>query len=310
MDSFYIISNQLFQFFVMMVCGYWAAHRGILTQSGLGMLSGVIIRLLLPVLIFANALDGTTRQILFDCYPMILLGAGIYAGLIGVHAVSSRALGLSGNKRRIYEATMSFGNVGFLGIPILSAAFPGYGGIYIALFTIVDQIVLWTYGLYLTTPKEQMTSFQIRKFFNPALGAIILALAMVMANIAVPAPLEHALLTVGRTATPMALIYLGALLHYSRWQVAAKSKELYIGIITKMVLFPVVFFEIIRLVCHDLAMVRAAALIAGLPTMAVIAMLAQSNENHGEYALGMVLLTTVASLLTLTGVSYVIFNIL
>ena len=55
---------------------------------------------------------------------------------------------------------MIYGNVGFLGIPLLSAAFPERGGLYIALFSIIDQLVLWTYGMYLTTPGEKRPPFR------------------------------------------------------------------------------------------------------------------------------------------------------
>ena len=61
-------------------------------------------------------MNGTTRQVLFDCYAMILLSAGIYGGLIVLQAVMARLLGRRGNLGRIYQATMIYGNVGFLGI--------------------------------------------------------------------------------------------------------------------------------------------------------------------------------------------------
>lgn len=55
-------------------------------------------------------------------------------------------------------------------------------------------------------------------------------------------------------------------------------------------------------------MVQAMTLVAGLPTMTAIAMFAQSKNNHGEYALSIVLLTTIASLFTMTIVSYIVFS--
>ncbi len=310
MNLFYIISSQLFQFFIMMVCGYIAAKKGILSRSTLDALSKVIIGLLLPILIFANAMNGTTRQILFDSYQIILLGIGLYGGLIVFQAVVARILRLKGNHSRIYQATMIYGNVGFLGIPLLSAAFPGHGGIYIALFSIVDQLVLWTYGIYLTTPGEEKASFQWRSFINPAVFAILLALVLILLGISLPGLLETSLLTVGRAATPLSLIYLGGLIYYVDWSVAAKSKDLYVGIATKMLIYPLVFFEIVHRLCDDLMMVQALTLIGALPTMAAIAMFAQSKRNYGDYALSMVLLTTVASLLSMTIVSYLIFNVL
>jgi len=48
-------------------------------------------------------------------------------------------------------ASSLFGNVGFIGIPIISSLFPQKGMLYIALFTIVDQLLLWTLGLSLTS---------------------------------------------------------------------------------------------------------------------------------------------------------------
>ena len=308
MDSFYVIANQLFQFAVMLVCGYWIASKHIITRDNLKVVSDIIIRLLLPFLIFSNAVEQTTRKILFDSVDMILLSVGIYVGLFTLQTLMAKAMGLKGGKGNIYKATTSCGNAGFLGIPLLVAAFPEHGGIYIALYSIIDQIVLWTVVIYLTTPVEQQAGFEIKRFVNPALSAIMLALVLIIAGISVPRPLESALLTVGRASTPMSLIYLGALLYYSDWKAVACSKELYVGIFVKMLFYPLAFFSVASLFFSDVPMVRAAAIISGLPSMSAIAMLAEANHNHGEYALGMVLLTTVASLFTLSFVSYVLFG--
>lgn len=310
MELFYVISNQLFQFFVMMVCGYIGARRGIISHKALDVLSGIIIGILLPLLVFANAMNGTTRQILFDCHAMILLSAGVYIGLVVLQAVVARLLGHTGNRRRMYQAAMIFGNVGFLGIPLLSAAFPERGGLYIALFSIIDQLVLWTYGMHLTTPVEEKTTFSPKKFFNPALCAIILAIILILAGIRLPFALENSLMTVGKAATPLSLIYIGGLIYYANWRVGAKTKDLYAGIATKMILFPLVFFLVARALCSDLEMVQAATLISALPTMSAIAMFAQAKRNQGDYALSIVLLMTVTSLITMTIISYLIFNVL
>ncbi len=308
MNSFYIIANQLFQFFVMMFCGYMGARAGIIPKAFLGGLAKLIMGLLMPILIFANVLDGTTRQILLDCYPVLLLSLGIYIGLIITQAALAYIMGLKGSHSHVYQATMIFGNAGFIGIPLLSTAFPGQGGIYIALLSIVDQIALWTYGIYLTSPVKSDSSFHIKSFINPAVIAIALALGLLLLGVPVPGSLEHSLLTVGRAATPLALIYVGALLYYSHWNLAAKTKELYVGILSKMLIFPIVFFVIASRFCHDASMVQAMTLVAGLPTMTAIAMFAQSKNNHGEYALSIVLLTTIASLFTMTIVSYIVFS--
>ena len=87
----------------------------------------------------------------------------------------------------------------------------------------------------------------------------------------------------------------------------AKMKSLYIGIAVKMILFPLAYYAIASRIVLNTDMVNVMTIVAGLPTMATIAMFAQSKKKDGEYALGIVLISTVASLLTLTLVAYLIF---
>ena len=103
-----------------------------------------------------------------------------------------------------------FGNIGFMGIPIISSIYPENGMLYISVFTIVDQLALWTIGVKLTTPGEKgRERFNPWKLVNPATVAIILAVLCVLCRFHLPRLLNIALGKIGATATPMAMIYLG-----------------------------------------------------------------------------------------------------
>ena len=69
-----------------------------------------------------------------------------------------------------------FGNIGFMGIPIVAAVFPEQGMLYIALFTVVDQLLLWTVGVNLTAPTDKENAMSIAsrllKMINPATIAV------------------------------------------------------------------------------------------------------------------------------------------
>ena len=60
---------------------------------------------------------------------------------------------LKGDKAGIFQAMSMFGNVGFMGIPIITSIFPQNGILYISVFTIIDQFMLWTLGVKFTTPQ-------------------------------------------------------------------------------------------------------------------------------------------------------------
>lgn len=307
MNQFFIVLNQLISFLIMMIIGFLAAKLSVVSEEFLDGLSKLIMRIILPILIFTNAVNGTTRSELFECYPILLLSLGMYIGLIIVFLLISKVMSLKEERNRLYRCTMIFGNAGFIGIPLLMSIFPEKGALYIALMSIVDQTFLWTYGHNLTIPIKEKQKFKIKNFINPALGAVALSLVIILLGIHIPTIILTPLQTVGKASTPLSLIYLGGLFYYCNWKIVLKEKELYVGIFIKMIIFPIVFYYIASGIFSNTDMVRAMSIISALPTMTTIAMFAKSKNNQAEYAVGTVLITTAVCLITLTIVSYIIF---
>ena len=71
-----------------------------------------------------------------------------------------------------------------------------------------------------------------------------------------------------------------------------------------MIAFPLAFYAVASRICPYEEMVKTISIIAALPTMTTIAIFTKSNHNEEDYAVGFVLITTAASLITLTIVSY------
>ena len=103
-----------------------------------------------------------------------------------------------------------FGNIGFMGIPIIAALFPEQGMLYIALFTVIDQLLLWTLGVNLTTPVDRENTMSVisrlMKMINPATIAIILSILGLFIGLHLPEPINAALTKAGLLTPPMALI--------------------------------------------------------------------------------------------------------
>ena len=308
MDQFFIVANQLGQFFIMLLIGYVSARTKVVDEGFLTGLSKLIMRVILPILIFSNTVSGATRESLLQSLPVFFLAIGMYAGLLALFKVLAGILGLKGEMNKVFRALMIFGNVGFIGIPIISAMFPEKGMIYIALITIVDQSVLWIYGVRLTTPESQQMKINFKNFINPALCAVALAVATLLAGIKLPEVILPSLSTVGKSATPLSLIYLGGLFHFCNWKIVLKVKQTYVGLLFKMVLFPIAFYYLASLTGADKAMIGTLTVLSALPTMTTVAMFAKSKDNEGEYAIGMVLVSTALCLITLPLVSFIVFH--
>ena len=325
MGQFGIVVGQLVGFLIMLMVGYGCVRLKLYGTVALNGMCAMLVNVLIPVLVFANAVDGATRADLVADWGVMLLTAVMYGLLALTFLLLAWALRLKAERGRIFQAALVFGNAGFLGIPLIMALFPGHGAIYVALMSIVDQSILWTYGVFLCEPlpadadaavaKPSLATRAaglLRRFANPAFIGIMVALALILAGVAVPRIILTPLHTIGGMATPLSLIYLGGLFATTRWWGVLRRAELYVGLAAKMLLFPIGLYALLAWtplagvlpVTHD--MVVMIALVAGLPTMTTIAMFCGRRGNMPEYATGFVLVSTLFSLASLAVVSSVI----
>lgn len=102
MDSFFIILEQLVSFFLMMLIGYIAAKKKVTTREFLDRLATLIMKLLLPIMIFANMMNGTSRDQLAADLPVLFMVAVLYGALIVIFAILARLLRLPPDRADIF----------------------------------------------------------------------------------------------------------------------------------------------------------------------------------------------------------------
>ena len=330
MGQFEIVVGQLVGFFIMLMVGYGCVRVRLYGQKALDGMCSLLLSVLIPLLVFSNAVDGTTREQLINNRGDIVLTIIMYALLIAVFFVVARVLRLRGNRSHIFQCSMIFGNAGFIGIPILLSLFGKEAALFVALMSFVDQTILWTYGVWLCepvpedgAPRKSVSASEkvpliertlglLRRFINPAFIGNMTALVLILLGIQLPSIVLAPLQKIGAMATPMSLIYLGGLFALTKWWTVLKRYELYVGMLVKMIAFPLGFYALLNAIAgflpmpvtHD--MILMITLVSALPTMTTIAMFTGRTNNMPEYGVGFVLVTTLCSLITLTIVSAVV----
>ena len=308
MNEFFIILNQILKFTIMILAGVICAKTKVLKEEDLGAISAVVIKVTLPVFIFCNTILGATKEQLLSDVALIPLFVVFYLVLTIIAAALARLTGVCGLKKKIYESLFIFGNVGFIGIPLINSILPERGMLYIALFTIVDQTALWTLGVYLTSKQSSGFSLSgLKNMLNPPLIAIFGAIIFILCGLKLPSQITEPLKAIGDSTTPMSLLYIGASLCFCSFSKILRCSELYIGIAVKMLIMPVVIYKLLVLAGISTEEVRImVTILVALPTMMTIPMLAKSNDVEGEYCLSASMLTHIFCLLTLPIVSYIV----
>ena len=299
MNYFSIVLEQIEIFVVYMLIGIFAVKMHFLDREKLGVLSGCITKILLPLLIFTNTINGTTREQFLSSAVIILLAAVLYLVLYAAAAVLAKLIRIDRKHASIYRACTMFGNCGFMGIPIITALYPEQGGLYIAMYTVIDQLALWTVGMDLTAPvgheKILSPSQRFRKMINPATAVFV-----VLTGIKMPSTIITALTKTGAAASPLAMVYLGGVFCYIRMIDYLKRKEVYVTVVVKMLLLPIMAYAIlshIPAVDPDIAVTMG--ILCALPTMSSVAMMSESQHSDSDYAAGFILITTLLSIVTL-----------
>lgn len=194
-----------------------------------------------------------------------------------------------------------------MGIPLVIVIYPDTALLYVSIFTIVDQLFFWIYGVLLTKPvsddSRRISLSNLKNLLSPPLIAIVLAIVFIAAGIHIPAVLSSALTAVGNTSMPLALIYIGGVLCTSDIKPVLKCGELYTGMTVKMIALPVAFYTLMVLMGLRADMAGTLAFMVALPGIELVPMLAKTNGSDGDYAVCAIMLTTIGSLITLPIVS-------
>lgn len=318
--------HQMILFFLVLCIGFIAAKAGVIKRETLPSFSKIVVSVLLPALILYSTYTGVAREAVLGNLSMLLLAAGFYLLMIAVTYVLARLLGLRGDRGRVFQLCFIFGNTGFVGTPLLAAVFPQNGMLYMMLFTLVDQLLFWTYGVYLSTaqgesdhedgfpaghshgPHRHPHRLSWRMFVSPNTVAMAVAFAAVLAAVPVPQIITDCVGSVAAATPAMCMIYLGALLCYSDWRGALKTRDLYVGIAVKMVLLPIVLGRLlIWCGAFPLEMVECFTIIAALPVMTLVPIIASKNGHEGDYAAGITVATLVVSVITIPFVAWAAF---
>jgi predicted permease len=307
MEQFMMIGSQLIKFVFLIALGLLCSKFKVLDQTSLAGLSRLVLRVLMPFLIFTNTVTTATRQGLAESLIVLPISVLTYGLLWCVAALIVWLFHLRGNRAKVFRALTMFGNVGFVGIPLISALWPQNGMLYVALVSIVDLGLFWTLGVYYTMPVGQtgkiFTRETLKKMLSPALISILVSIVGVLCGLKLPGVVEDVCQAVSAATLPMSLIYIGGLLYFTDLRPVLRSGALYAEIVAKMIAAPLLVYIILKLLGMPPELCGTMAVLVGLPAISSVAMLSYQHGSDGDYAIGAIMLTTIACVVSLPLVS-------
>ncbi len=188
--------------FALVVVGYIAGKLGYLGGDFDRQLSRLVINITCPALILSSAMNGTLPD---RRYILPLLGISVitYLILTGVALFLPRYMTTKQEDEGTVGFALMFGNVGFMGYPVVASIFGHQAVFYAAVLNVVNTFAVFTVGTILITGKNEVEGHRFQKkvlYSTPMLAAYLtmLIVALEIDNIptVISQPTHHRLLDV------------------------------------------------------------------------------------------------------------------
>lgn len=198
---------------------------------------------------------------------------------------------------KVVIVASAFGNVGFLGVPLVEALLPEYpeAVCFSAVFMVVLNLLAWTAGLFIMTGDKKFLSIK-KVFLNPQMLILIVALPLFFTNTKLPEPLFNAIDIMGKGTTFLCMLILGM-----RFATVNKKKVFtdiknYIGSFLKLIAFPSVAFLISFALPIDSNIIKVLFILSCCPTASIVHNLAEIHRTGQQEASNLVLTSTLFSI--------------
>lgn len=294
--------------FLIVLLGYVLTSRGVFRRADTDVMSGFVMQVALPLLVFLNLAGRSTGEII---NPAFLLTYALAAlAMFGLAFAYARARGRTPVRAAFLGMAMGGTNNGFIGFPIFLILFPAVAGAAVGMAMLVDSAVVVPVTLLLAEYATGTGSWGSRLratlrsvVTQPVVLAIAAALALNAFGLGIPSVLDRAMTLLAQTASGLALFTVGGLLVGLRPR--GVMADILISVAAKLVVMPVVAIGVLAalaavgLPALSPELRGAAILTCALPTYSMLPVLA-AVYGETEVAAASLMLQVIASFFTIT----------
>ena len=198
--------------FALVVVGYVAGKLGYLGGDFDRQLSRLVINITCPALILSSAMTGELPDRRF-ILPLLLISLITYLILTGAAFLLPRYLTKKKDDEGAIGFALMFGNVGFMGYPVVASIFGHETVFYAAVLNVVNTFAVFTVGTILITGRSDVEQkrFEKKVLYSTPMLAAYLTMAIVALEINnIPEAVSQPLTMLGNITVPAALLIIGS----------------------------------------------------------------------------------------------------
>lgn len=311
--NIFIVAQQMFILFAMIAMGILLSKLGWITADSSSKMSKMVVNIFNAFLTI-DSVNGQSLQstgnvfwqnlvLVFIYYTVLFLAGWVIVLIIRPCRIESA----------MYRMLTLFPNCGFMGIPIVTSLLGKEYVIYVAVYMLIYNLIIYTYGVQLmcsirpelskSREKDSFLGIIRTIFINPGVIASIAALLIFFCNIQLPASIATFCTYMGNPCIPVSMLLIGYSIANANLEKILKSVRMYIFLFLKMLILPIACSLLIRFLPFDSTISILFLILIAMPTGSMTVMIAQKYNIESDMIAGGVVLSTIVSLITLPLVS-------
>lgn len=315
MSSAFIILQQMLVLFGMMLVGYFCYKIDWIDDHTYGKLSKIVVNILNPLLVIDGVLGKNTGEDLNKLginFGMMIIYF-IFLIIISIPVV--KLLRPEKKNVELYRLMMIFSNVGFMGIPVISALYGSGVIIYIVFYMLGYNFLLYTYGIILARRSAQRNSQRnenengekstvsfkenIKSIMNPGVIAGILAIVLFVMNIQVAAPVASFIKYLSQCVVPMSMILIGASMAQHELKTIFNEIKMYWFLLIRLVIIPIAVALLVRHLPIDPEILGVFILMLAMPVGSIVVLVAMEQGADSTCCTKGSVVSTLLSIITI-----------
>lgn len=284
---------------ILLIVGVVAAKTGVVDRETNRRLTNFTLVIPQTCMILGSVLNVDLGLTPMKILGVMGAGFAMYAILVLLSLVVPLVYRCRREDKGIYSFMTIFGNVGFMGFPVVNAIFGGTALFYAALVNIHFNVLAYSLGISLMGSRGGKIRIDWKKLVNAPLVAAVLSIVIVCFRIRVPEPVAEAVGMLGDMIVPCSMIIIGSSLGNQKFRDIFGDWRAYAFAPVRLFVAPVLLWAILRLFIHDTVLLGTMTVLGAMPVAAFATMLSIQYGGNEQVASRTVFVSTVLSVVTI-----------
>ncbi len=296
--SFLDAFSQMSVLFMMVIVGFCCNKLHYMDLDFNRKFSSLILNITAPFLILSSVM-GSTLPAKEDILPVLIAGLGTMVLAIALAFPITKLLRIKKEDAGIYRFMLSFGNINFIGFPVVGMLFGQEAIFYASVLTIPFYFLIFLLGVIFVTSGRGKVTFSWRMFLSPCLVGTYISIIIVLLGLKTPAPVAQACSLVGSLTVSGSLLIIGSTLAELPVLHMLGTPKLYFITFLKLLAIPALVYGIFLLTPLDKKYTDVLVILAGMPVASIGTMLCLKNGVDAKAMSQGTFLTTLLSIFSI-----------